>query len=194
MLKNSYPFIIAKYRGYLFWDLADGIYIIYVFCFYFYSTCFYHHFFQVSPTVCHLSNKMGHFSFWPLGGWLSLSSCIRLVLIWTSERKKWLDLQGLCEIGYVLCQTLYRARNHYFCEDYKKGRKSHACMWQAEMGFCFQTCALTASPLLSHGVQKDVRDCWKPSEALWQQEGASEVPQVTYIPCSTVSRRKGKVS
>jgi len=64
--------------------------------------------------------------------------------------------------------------------------------------FCFWMCALTASHLLSHdlqlGSQKDARDCWKPSDALGQQEGANEVPQITHIPNFTASRRTGIIS
>jgi len=43
-------------------------YILFMYLFYFYSACFYHHFFQVSHAVWHLSNKIDYLLFWPLGG------------------------------------------------------------------------------------------------------------------------------
>lgn len=56
-------------------------YILFMHLSYFYGACFFHHFFQVSPPVCHLSNKKGSFLFYPHGGYLTLSSCIRLILM-----------------------------------------------------------------------------------------------------------------
>lgn len=105
--------------------------MLFIHLLYFYSAYFSHHFFQVSPAVCHPSSKMGCFSFWCLGGWLSLSSCIRLTLIQTLEGKDCQTYKGPCEIRYVFGLTV---RNHYFCEEYKEKKGGHVCTWWTEMG------------------------------------------------------------
>lgn len=174
MLKNSYPLITAIYLALCIFFLRPGRWNIYYLCICFthYSAWFYHHFFQVSFAVSHLSNKMGHFSVWSLGGWLSLSICVRILLIWTSKRKTQFHLQGPMWDGVCFVWSTLQSENHCFFEEGKdeEVRESHDCTSRLNITGRdgmevfwpdFYLCMLSYRIQLRSQKRKDVQACWK---------------------------------
>lgn len=157
---------------FFFWDLADGIYIIYVFV----LLITVHDFITTFSRLALLSVT------WATKWDTSLFGLLEADFLYLSVLESyWYELQkekhsfiykDPCEMGYALCEALYKAKTIASLRKVKNEevRESHDCTSRLNITVrggmevfwpgCY-LCMLSYSIQLRSQKRKDVQDCWK---------------------------------